>query len=33
MNDVRTAECVIAIDPSTETLRIGQRMRVRIQTR
>jgi multidrug resistance efflux pump len=33
MNDVRTAECVISVDPSTETLRIGQRMRVRIQTR
>jgi multidrug resistance efflux pump len=33
MNDVRTAECVIAIDPSAELLRIGQRMRVRIQTR
>jgi multidrug resistance efflux pump len=33
MNDVRTAECVIAIDPSNELLRIGQRMRVRIQTR
>jgi hypothetical protein len=32
-NDVRTAECVITIDPSAEELRIGQRMRVRIQTK
>ncbi|HEY2783570.1 MAG TPA: HlyD family efflux transporter periplasmic adaptor subunit [Fimbriiglobus sp.] len=32
-NDVRTAECVISIDPSKDKLRIGQRMRVRIQTR
>ncbi len=33
MNDVRTAEVVITLDPSKDELRIGQRMRVRIQTR
>jgi multidrug resistance efflux pump len=30
MNDVRTVECVIALDGSTEGLLVGQRMRVRI---
>ena len=30
VNDVRTVECVIALDGSTEGLLVGQRMRVRI---
>jgi multidrug resistance efflux pump len=30
MNDVRTVECVIALDGNTEGLLVGQRMRVRI---
>ena len=30
VNDVRTVECVIALDGSTDGLLVGQRMRVRI---
>ena len=30
MNDVRTVECVIALDGNPEGLLVGQRMRVRI---
>lgn len=29
-NDVRTLECVIALEPGQPSLRIGQRLRVRI---
>jgi hypothetical protein len=30
-NDVRTLECIITLDPNQPPLRIGQRVRVRIQ--
>ena len=30
VNDVRTVECVIALEGSTDRLLVGQRMRVRI---
>ena len=32
LSDVRTVECVVAVEPGGEPLRIGQRMRVRILT-
>ncbi|MFT3882191.1 MAG: hypothetical protein QM703_21390 [Gemmatales bacterium] len=32
MNDVRTLECIVTVDPGGEPLRIGQRMRVTIDT-
>jgi len=31
VNDVRTVECVVELDGSTDGLFIGQRMRVRIK--
>jgi hypothetical protein len=30
VNDVRTVECLITLDPQQQPLRIGQRVRVRI---
>jgi hypothetical protein len=30
LNDVRTVECVITLEGGTESLLVGQRMRVRI---
>ncbi len=32
MNDVRTLECLVSVDPGGEPLRIGQRMRISIDT-
>ncbi len=32
MNDVRTLECIITLEPGGEPLRIGQRMRISIET-
>ncbi|HQR05580.1 MAG TPA: HlyD family efflux transporter periplasmic adaptor subunit [Gemmatales bacterium] len=32
MNDVRTLECIVTVDPGGEPLRIGQRMRISIDT-
>lgn len=32
MNDVRTLECIVSVDPGGEPLRIGQRMRISIDT-
>jgi hypothetical protein len=32
LNDVRTLECLVALDPGQQPLRIGQRVRVTITT-
>lgn len=32
MNDVRTLECIVTVDPGGEPIRIGQRMRISIDT-
>jgi multidrug resistance efflux pump len=32
MNDVRTLECIVTLEPGGEPLRIGQRMRISIET-
>jgi hypothetical protein len=32
MNDVRTLECIVSLEPGGEPLRIGQRMRISIET-